>query len=201
MKHVFQAVLFILACAGPWAAAAEPREDPMDVLRRGVDEVLNVAYAENPPAGQPLSERVRPVLERYFDLDSITRRAVGPGWRSLTPEERARTTELFAALVLRTYADSFQPGKRPEIQFGTAAKLANTRSELPTTIVYQGQKYSVAYRMEVTAAGWRIYDVIIEGVSMIANYRAQFEPILQKGKAKALIAALEENLKNVPPPK
>lgn len=186
-------------CALAWHGAAHGQagDDPLVVLRGGVNEVLDIAYGDSRgPDDQPLSERVRPVLERYFDLAAVTRRAVGPGWKQLKSDEQTKVIDLFSTLVLRTYADSFEPGQRPEIKYGAVTRLSATRMELPTTIVYAGQNYAVAYRMEKSAAGWRIYDVNIEGVSMVANYRAQFEALLQKGGAGALIESLEQNVRS-----
>lgn len=176
-------------------SAARAEEDPAAFVRRGVEEVMSVAYSQTETTEKPLSERVRPVLEKYFDFEAVTKRAVGPGWRKLSEAERAKVRELFGTLVLRTYVDSFKPGDRPEIQYGTPIKLSETRTEMPTTIIYEGQGYAVSYRMQKTSDSWRVYDVIIEGVSMIANYRAQFTALLQKGGASALINALEENLR------
>jgi phospholipid transport system substrate-binding protein len=195
VKHFARLVLAAAVWSGSAASAAS---DPMDMLRSGVAEVLSVVYGDSGASGEPLSTRIRPVLEKHFDLESVTRRAVGPAWRNMSEADRRTVTDLFSRLVLRTYADSFEPGEPPEIRYGTAVNLAATRRELPTTIVYAGKNYSVSYRVEQAKDGWRIYDVVIEGVSMIANYRAQFEPIVQRGGAPALIKSLEDNLAKVP---
>jgi phospholipid transport system substrate-binding protein len=173
-------------------AADEP--EVLSVLKTGVDEVLAIAYGEN-KTGELLSVRIRPVLEKYFDLAGITRRAVGPRWRQMTDEERKSVMELFSSVVLRTYVDSFKPGERPKITFGTPVQLAQTRWELPTTITFQGSDYSVAYRMGKTKAGWQVYDIVIEGVSMVSNYRGQFDAVMQRGGVDSLIESLNENLR------
>jgi phospholipid transport system substrate-binding protein len=169
--------------------------DPQTILHQAVDEVLTIAYAPpvTPPA-DPLVNRLRPVLEKYFSFDLITRSAVGPGWNSFSPADQQRTITLFTDLVIRTYSDKFEPGDRPKVTYGKPVEIDATRRELPTTITYAGKNYSVSYRLRQLPAGWRIYDVNIEGVSMVANYRAQFDPLFQKGGAAAIIAALEKNL-------
>lgn len=179
-------------CAGAaWA------EEPEAILRRGVDEVMAVVY-DTAPAEAPLSVRVRPVLEKYFDFAGITRRAIGPGWRQLSPAQQKQATELFGEVVLRTYADRFQPKEKPTISYGNVTELSPKRKELAQTVGYLGQNYSVAYRMEQKPLGtWLVYDVIIEGVSMVSNYRAQFESILHKGGPEALLKALQDNLRDI----
>lgn len=183
----------LLSCVGLRAESAAT--DAADMLKTAVDEVMAIAYDTQSTA--PLSERVRPALEKYFSFENVTRRAVGPGWRQFTPEQRAATTRLFSDLVIRTYANRFEPGDRPEIIYAKPIVPDPARPsvrELPTTIGYAGKKYAVSYRVEQTKAGWLIYDVNVEGVSMIANWRSQLDPIFQKGGADAVIAALEKNL-------
>jgi phospholipid transport system substrate-binding protein len=200
-----QTIRFLLAAAvlaglTSLRLAAASIDDPQAVLRTAVDEVMAIAYAPATSA-EPLSTRVRPVLENYFTFEGITRRAVGPGWRQFTPDQRARITALFTQLVIRTYADKFTPGEKPVIAFGAATELAANRREVPSSITYQGAKYSVGYRLERETAGWRIYDVNIEGVSMVANYRGQFEALNQKGGAEAILRSLQTKITELDAPK
>ena len=173
---------------------------PEDMLRTAVDEVLAVAY-DGQSAASPLAQRVRPLLEKNFNFEAITRRAIGPGWRQFSPEQQARTVSLFTDVVIRTYADRFEVGERPGISYAKSV-IPNPAKpalrELPTTIDYAGKKYAVLYRVEQTGDSWRIYDVIIEGVSMIANWRSQLDPIYQRNGAPGVIAALEKNLSQSP---
>lgn len=187
------AVTALLACAASMLPAAE---DPRVLLERSVNEVLSIVY-EQPANGQPMSARVRPTLERAFDFEATTRSAVGPGWRQFTAEEKTRTIQLFSDLVLRTYADRFEPGPRPTIAYGKSVFPADKRCEIPTTITYEGTNYAVSYKFRESADGWRIYDVIIENVSMVANYRAQFDDLFKKGGAAAVLKSLEDNLSQV----
>lgn len=175
------------------SAVAAPATDPQSFLRGAVDEVLAVVYAPG-PGSQPLSVRVRPLLEKHFTAEGITRRAVGPGWRQFTPAQQKRTVELFFDLVLRTYADRFTPTEKPRITFGATTEIAANRREVQTSLTYQGSTYSVAYRVEQTGDTWKIYDIVIEGVSMVANYRAQLDALFQKGGAAEVIRTLEQKL-------
>ncbi len=192
----FAAVAMISAVA---LRAQAPAVDEVAMLRTGIDEVMGVAY--DTKATTPLSERARPVLQKYFNFESITRRAIGPGWRQFTPEQRERTIKLFSELVIRTYANRFEPGERPGITYAKPVILDPSRPtlrEIPTTIDYQGKKYAVAYRVEQVNGKWLVYDVNIEGVSMIANWRSQLDPIFHRGGAAAVIESLETNLSQEP---
>lgn len=196
-------VLLLGSAAAPCAFAAEPSAAssktgvvaPEDMLKTAVDEVLAIAYDQ--ASAESLAIRVRPLLEKNFNFEAVTRRAVGPGWRQFTAEQKTRAVSLFTDVVIRTYANKFEAGHRPGITYAKAIVPDPKRPELrelPTTIDYDGKKYSVLYRVELSGDRWRVSDVNIEGVSMIANWRSQLDPIFQREGAAGVIAALEKNL-------
>ena len=178
--------------------AAEFNKDGKAMIEGAVNEVLAIAY-DGAGATSPLSQRLRPVLERHFNFESITRKAIGPGWQQFTPEQQASAVTLFTEVVIRNYADRFEAGERPNITYLAEVVLDPKRPnvrDLPTSIDYAGKKYTVVYRLEKTGELWRIVDVKIEGVSMIANWRAQLNPLFQHGGAPEVLASLKQNLAN-----
>jgi phospholipid transport system substrate-binding protein len=174
--------------------------EPLQTLRTATDELLAIIY-EPPSDGRPLAERARPVIEKYFDFELLTRRAVGPGWRQFTPAQQARITKLLTDLIIRNYCAHFDTSVRSHITFSAPMQLSAGHCELPTTIIYSGQNIAVAYRAEQMSGGWRFYDIIVEGVSLVANYRAQFTELSQRGGADAIVGALEKTLAENPPTK
>jgi phospholipid transport system substrate-binding protein len=169
-------------------------DDPLAMLRSSVDDVLAVAYSGH--GNESLPTRVRPLLEKSFAFDLVTRQAMGPGWRQFSPSDQKRVSDLFSELVIRTYAARVVGTQRPKISYGTPSELAPDRREIPTrvTTTSSSEPFAVVYRLIKFPAGWRIYDVLIEGVSFVANYRAQFDEIIQKGGAPAVIRTLEAKL-------
>jgi phospholipid transport system substrate-binding protein len=192
--------LWILAALGVASLPARAADDPRELLESSVNEVMSIVY-DQPATDQPLSVRVRPILDRSFDYEYATRSAVGPGWKEFTPEQQARTVKLFSDLVIRTYADRFEPGSRPTMTFGKTQSPSAKRREIPTTVTYEGNNYYLSYRFRETPDGWRVYDIIIENVSMISNYRAQFDELFRKGGAESVLRSLEENLAQIAKPK
>lgn len=190
----------VLVCAllAGRAAGTEIAKDPAQAVRTTNDQVLAIIY-EQPADGRLLAARVQPVLEKYFDFAALTRRAVGPGWRQLTPGQQQRATELLTGLIVRNYCAHFDTSVRSRISIAAPVALAAGRCEVPTTIVYSGKNIAVTYRAELMPDGWRFYDVIVEGVSLVANYRAQFTALFQQGGAAAIISALEKKLAENPP--
>ena len=168
--------------------------DPVGQLHSEVDKILALAYSGQ--STETLAERARPLLERDFSFDLVTRQAIGPGWRQFTPGDQQKVTDLFTRLVIRIYAARVVGTQRPNITYGKSVTLTTDRCEIPTRVTAPNtdKPYSVVYRLINLPSGWRIYDVLIEGVSFVANYRAQFDDMVRRGGAAAVIKALEAKL-------
>ena len=160
-------------------------------LQIAVNEVLKVA--DRASTNSALTGSLQPVLLKYISFDAMTRRAVGPGWRQFTEDQQRKVTQLFTTLVIRNYSSKLIPGEHPVIKFKTASTPAPGRVEVPTTLLYQGSQYNVTYRLE-EAEGWRITDVMVEGVSFVANYRTQFDAQFKKGGSNAVISAFSQSV-------
>ncbi|MEI6491786.1 MAG: ABC transporter substrate-binding protein [Verrucomicrobiota bacterium] len=184
---VLAAMIPFLGTASASTAEAEKR------LKTAVDEVLTIADHASNNSG--LIESLRPVLHKYLSFSAMTRRAVGPGWRQFTLDQQKKAIDLFTILIIRTYSSKFTPGEHPEITFKSATEAEPGRVEIPTTLLYKGSHYSVTYRLE-EAEGWRVTDVVIEGVSMVANYRSQFDSEFKKGGADAVVGALSQSVEH-----
>lgn len=184
------------ACLAPAPVRADAASEAKAALALGIDEVA--AALRERPAQDDLVSLLDTLVDRHFAFASTTRLAVGPAWRDFTPEQQQRAVHLFSRIVIRTYADRIGGDTRPQIAYGAPVELRAGRVEIPTTATTGGQTYSVAYRLEQDRAAmparWRVYDVVAEGVSLIANYRSQFDPILKKSGPAGLLETLEAKL-------
>ena len=185
----FLSLLLIAPCLH--AAAADSSADAQQRLHGAVDEALKAA--ESSSTRSTLVERLRPILEKHISFGTMTRRAVGPGWRQFTPGQQAKALELFTTLVIRSYSNKFTLGEHPEVKFNSTAAPAPGRVDVATTTLYQGSRYNVIYRME-QEEGWHVTDVVIEGVSMVANYRSQLDAAFKKGGAETVLSSLNESV-------
>jgi phospholipid transport system substrate-binding protein len=174
--------------------SAAPNDDPAAMIRTATEEVLSIAYSSH--SSESIATRVRPALDKYFAFDLVTRQAMGPGWRTFSPAEQKHVSQLFSDLIVRTYSNRVIGTQRPRIEYGAVVNTGSDRCELPTRVrpVTSNDSFAVIYRLVKLSVGWRIYDVVIEGVSFVANYRAQFAEIIEKGGAPAVIRALESKL-------
>ena len=166
-------------------------EDAETALRAAVDQVLTVA--QKAKGGSSMADQITPVLLRHVCFESMTRRAVGPGWRQFTPEQKAEATKLFTKLIIRSYSEKFTPGEQPDTKFLKSSSPGAGKVEIPTITVYKGSRYNVTYRME-DRGKWMVTDILAEGVSLVANYRAQFDALVKKGGAVAVIASLKQSV-------
>ena len=119
----------------------------------------------------------------------MTRRAIGPGWRQFTPDQQKEAIRLFTTLIIRTYTAKFTPGEIPSVTFKGVTSPTPGRVEVSTTALYKGSSYDAIYRME-QSNGWLITDIVVEGVSIVANYRSQFESEFQQGGAAEVLKSL-----------
>lgn len=193
-RSILKSFLVSLLLGVGRTSGAAPVDDPATMLRSSIDEMLSVAYAGH--GNENLPVRVRPMVEKSFALDLVTRQAMGPGWRQFSAAEQKRITDLFSELLIRTYSARVVGTERPKISYGAPVELAPDRREIPTRVITSSSNdpIAVVYRLIRLPAGWRVYDVLIEGVSFVANYRAQFDEIIQKGGAPAVIRAIEAKL-------
>ena len=117
---------------------------------------------------------------------------MGPQWRQFTPDQKKRFQTAFTDLLRNTYIDTLDSYNGEQIQFtGEVSSNNGTRVEIQMNFLGQNKTYPVAFRMLVKNDRWVVYDVIIEGISMIKNYRDQFRDILGKGNPEELIKRVQ----------
>lgn len=189
------AMAVVLTTGGTaWAGA------PTDQLRGRVDRVLRLL--EDPqlkPEARAVERRasIRAIVAEIFDFRELSQRALGPHWQGRTPTERDEFSQLFADLLERSYIDKIELYSGAErIQYTGEVLDGDQVATVRTRIVTkQGTEIPVDYRMRrVGADRWLVYDVAIEGVSLVANYRAQFNRIIQRSSYKGLVEQLTARL-------
>jgi len=188
------AVAVVLTTGGTaWAGA------PTDQLRGRIDRVLRLL--EDPqlkPEARAVERRtsIRAIVAEIFDFRELSQRALGPHWQGRTAGERDEFIQLFADLLERSYIDKIELYSGAErIQYAgellDGDQVATVRTRIVTK---QGTEIPVDYRMRRVGDRWLVYDVAIEGVSLVANYRAQFNRIIQRSSYKGLVEQLTARL-------
>jgi len=132
---------------------------------------------------------LKPLMESSFDSTEMARSTLGYHWRSLTPGQRAEFTQLFTAFIEAAYLDKVQDYSGQQVQFGQSRALGDGYAEVDTTILKPGSSpIPVTYLLEQSGNGWKVYDVTVDSISIIENYRNQFNRVInQQGFPKLMV--------------
>ena len=181
-------VVTLVAERDAWAGA------PTEQLRTQIDRVIKVLEDPEMTRESRMVERrvvIRRIANEIFDFTETTRRSLGTHWQVRTRQEREEVTRLFADLLERSYIGKIEVYSGEKIQFlgdTIDGDQATVRTRLVTK---QGTEIPVDYRMHRASGDrWLTYDVAIEGVSLVANYRAQFNKIIQSSGYTSLVKKL-----------
>ncbi len=178
-----------LAAAGP--AHAGP---PTEALRTQVDRVLKVLEDPALRTEAKTAERraaVRQIATEIFDFGETARRALGRHWQARTPAERKEFVELFTNLLERSYLSRVELYSGESVTY-TGEVIEGDQARIQSRIVTkQGSEIPLEYRMHQKNGRWLVYDVVIEGVSLVANYRTQFNKIIQTSSFQELVRKMK----------
>ena len=139
----------------------------------------------------------------HFNFSSMTALAMGQNWNKATPEQKKRLTEEFRTLLVRTYASALAAYSDQKFDFRPLrAKPTDTDVTVQVRVLQAGaQPVPIDYSMEKTAAGWKVYDVMVGGVSLVANYRTEFANAVRNSGIDGLIKDLQVKNRRLEPEK
>jgi phospholipid transport system substrate-binding protein len=161
-------------------------------LKQRVDEVIKVV--DDPAlSGKPVERHaaVRKIAEDVFDYPDTAQRALGPHWNARTPQERQEFVQLFADLLDRAYVGKIDLYQGEKVRY-VGETIEGDQATVKTRIVTKrGSEVPIDYRMHLANGRWLVFDVIIEGVSLISNYRTQFNKVVQTESYQALVQKLK----------
>ena len=179
----------VFVLSGTEAAQAAPSE-ARQVLERTINEVLvelQKPDLKNPATRSAVLGRVERIIERLFSFEELAARTVGPHWSKFTPDQQTRFIGVFTTLLRETYLEKLDGYNGETVSYlGETSSTSGDKAEIKTSVNIKGKPVPVAYRL-LKKSQWEVYDVIIEGVSMVQNYRSQFQQLMRAGEAEKLI--------------
>jgi len=194
MRSIAMTILLVVAVVSVAPGAAT---GPTEQLKGSIDRVLQIL---DDPAFKPearLAERrkaVRRIADEIFDFEEMGQRALGQHWRPLTAEQRKEFVPLFADLVDRAYMSTIERYSGEPIQY-TGERIEGDLAVVSTKILAkQDKEIPVAYRMLRHGDRWLIYDVSAEGVSLVANYRTQFNTVIRTSSYDELLKRMRSRI-------
>jgi len=175
--------------------------DAKETVKGQIDKML--ATMQTPEfkglAREAKLTEISAIINEVFDYEELSRRTLGREWRNFSPDQQKEFVTLFEKLLQGIYADRILAYTSEKIEFGKETELRKGQTEVESYIITtDNKKVPLFYRMTNKSGQWRVYDVVIEGISMVKNYRGQFREILSKNKPEDLLQTLREKTKEKP---
>lgn len=187
-----QALCLLLATATAHAAMA-----PDELVKTTSEEVLTIVRSDPDIAAGDTSKIIDIVEAKvlaHFDFARMTRLAVGKNWRNASDPQREALTNGFRTLLVRTYAVALAQFRDRAVDYRPLDKAPNGPDVMVHTTVAtpQGKPINMDYRMGAVGEDWKVYDVLVDGVSLVINYRSSFDATVSEKGIDGLVALLEE---------
>ena len=171
---------------------------PLETVRTEINKVLDVLRDQSPrgESGKKTKKtKIRSIANRIFDYAELSKRTLGQNWKQLDARQQKEFTDLYASLLAETYANRILSYSNEKVLYGKEKPLSEKTVEVQTTIVTTKQTdIPINYRVIQKDGDWKVYDIVIEGVSLINNYRSQFREILANKPPEALLDTLRKKV-------
>jgi phospholipid transport system substrate-binding protein len=184
-------------------ARADDANSPMTVVQNTVNEALAVLRDKSAPL-KGRQDKLRQIVAQSFDFTEMAKSALGYQWKKLTPQQQQEFTNVFISFIEDSYLSKLNDYRGQQVQFIKATQDGGDYAQVNTNIVREGKEpIHLDFRLMKEGGTWKIYDVTVDAISIIANYRNQFNRVMNSQGYDTLIkdlkakqAALEERLGN-----
>ena len=168
---------------------------PLDTVKANVTSVLDVLRdpkLQGDAGRKAKEEKIEAAAGTLFDFVELSKRTLGLSWNKFTVEQRKEFVRLFETLLRGVYVDKITAYTDEQVKFTKEVPLSETTAEVDSTVTGKGGRVEIDYRVIKEESGWRVYDVVIDGVSLISNYQTQFREILANNPPEKLLETLRE---------
>jgi phospholipid transport system substrate-binding protein len=197
IRIFFTLTMALLLLLAGWTGLSEAAS-PMESLKIPIETVLDLLKDpkyKDPDQRQQQRDKIFAITRKLFDYTEMSRRTLARNWKSFSPQEQLQFVDVFADHLSNSYMDKIQGEYKGEsVVFLGQEMIADGKALVTTKVQRQPSGISVDYSMLLVDDQWRVYDVNIEGVSLIKNYRTQFDQILTKESPAQLIERLKKKV-------
>jgi phospholipid transport system substrate-binding protein len=173
------------------ASAATPLETIQTQVDRAL-EVLRDPALKAESAKATKEKKIWAILDSVFDYTELSKRTLAQHWKKLSPDQQKEFISLFGKLLGGVYMDRIIAYKDEKVVFGKVTNLSDKTAEVQSQVIQSSKSIPIHYRMILKEGEWKVYDVVIEGASLVQNYRTQFREILTNKKPEDLLKQLRE---------
>ena len=189
MKHLIYAVLFTLLFSQ--AVIADDKKEAEEVLQGKLEQVISVLEKKKLNEEAKKKEIVE-IITPMFNFSLMSKLTLGKKhWPGFTKEQKERFTNLFTKRLKDSYLDKMMLYTDEKIEYKESVQVGK-KVQIPTILTSKDNKISMLYKLYKSKQGWKIYDIEIQGVSLIRSYRSQFDEILRNKTVNDLLAKLEK---------
>ena len=193
LKRFFMPILFGFMMT--LASSAFAVDKATDSVRMSVESIIGILK----DAGLDQSakrEKIRAAIAERFDFRAMSQRTLATNWKKASKEEQQQFVGLFAELIQNTYIGRVEAYTNEEVKY-PGEKITNDRAVVDTLIVTSSAEIPVTYKLYLKDDRWLVYDVNIEGVSLISNYRNSYQEIVKREGFSGLLAKMEEKVREL----
>ena len=187
--------IVILALAEFGIASALLAGEPLEVIKVSADRAIQILKDPQFQAKEKKKERIQRLKEianPLFDFEEMARRALGPHWRRRSFQEQKEFVKLFRDFIEKTYSNNVDLYAGEQIVMGKEI-IDNDYAQVDSSFVNpKGEEFSVVFRLRRTEGKWKVYDALVENISIVNNYRSQFDRVISKSSFEELIRLLKE---------
>jgi len=182
----------ILSAAAPAKAQTPP--SPKLEMQKTIDDIIKVA-SQYPDDAQKTTRRqkLRELINPKFNFTEMSRRSLGANWNEITPAEQKDFTAVFSELLARTYLSKIETVKPGMVKIDSES-VNPPKASVKTTVISKGDNFPIEYKMSFEDGRWQVYDVVIENIGLIGNYRNEFSGIIRKEKFEGLMSRLRQKV-------
>lgn len=195
VQHPLKKILVIIGLGIIFQGATANAGVPTDQVRGTVDQVLAVLQDPSLKPDNSQKERrdrLRQVIFARFDFAEMAQRSLGPEWRRRSPAEQQEFVNLFTDLLQENYIGTIESYNGDKVIYNRELQ-DQTNAEVQTTLTTRSEAaYSINYRLRLVGKDWKVYDVVIENISLVNNYRSQFSRVISKSSYEELVRTMKE---------
>ncbi|HNQ18715.1 MAG: ABC transporter substrate-binding protein [Smithellaceae bacterium] len=173
-------------------------DTPLQVVEVNVNKVLDVLRdpkLKAPSAKEIKTQKLRVIYKGMFNEIEFSKRTLARNWNQFNSTQRVEFVELFEQVLEKAYLDKILSYTDEKIEFYKEILHSDKQAEVQTKIITSSQEIPIFYRLILTDSTWKVYDVVVENVSLVQNYRTQFNDILAKNNPEYLLEILRKRVK------
>jgi phospholipid transport system substrate-binding protein len=170
---------------------------PLDTVQTNVNKVLDVLRdpkLKADSAKEIKKEKLRTIYSQMFNQVELAKRTLARNWGKLNPSQQEEFTRLFRQVLEKAYIDKILAYTDEKIVFSREVALSSDQAEVQTKIVTASREIPISYRVILQDGAWKVYDVVVENVSLVQNYRSQFNSILANNTPNQLLEILRKKV-------